>query len=409
MRKWFTILAMALMTVGASAQEEGEQESYKWLDLKPDESFLYRFVLAMDEASQDAIEAFYAEKKDPEDQPILMGNWGGWYVKKDCILPEGNFYESSFYKRTNGDERIYVVLPRIDVTLKAGCRIEGLLEYYGDKVTLDDSYEWPFEDDGPSSYKLTCHMKTSQVVLKAIDDRYEFEQESILQIWPTTHNLEVGSNQYLISVLTGNNKKSEVEGERIVYEMNWEGVDYYVGWDPSDWESDPNPWQGTDEGLAITSYHLWEQNWSLFTPIGQDFSLEQGHDYIVRLTLKVPSDGTYQVGFGRWWGGDANTWTSFDVPMTASEDFQVIEVESHNFGGNVWNEGYVILSSGWVLGTTVVKKVQVIERDNDAPAAIKSAKTVRKSDDAIYNLAGQKVNTSFKGIVIKNGKKTITK
>ena len=409
MRKWFTILAMALMTVGASAQEEGEQESYKWLDLKPDESFLYRFVLAMDEASQDAIEAFYAEKKDPEDQPILMGNWGGWYVKKDCILPEGNFYESSFYKRTNGDERIYVVLPRIDVTLKAGCRIEGLLEYYGDKVTLDDSYEWPFEDDGPSSYKLTCHMKTSQEVLKAIDDRYEFEQESILQIWPATHNLEVGSNQYLISVLTGNNKKSEVEGERIVYEMNWEGVDYYVGWDPSDWESDPNPWQGTDEGLAITSYHLWEQNWSLFTPIGQDFSLEQGHDYIVRLTLKVPSDGTYQVGFGRWWGGDANTWTSFDVPMTASEDFQVIEVESHNFGGNVWNEGYVILSSGWVLGTTVVKKVQVIERDNDAPAAIKSAKTVRKSDDAIYNLAGQKVNTSFKGIVIKNGKKTIAK
>ena len=409
MRKWFTILAMALMTVGASAQEEGEQESYKWLDLKPDESFLYRFVLAMDEASQDAIDAFYAEKKDPEDQPILMGNWGGWYVKKDCILPEGNFYESSFYKRTNGDERIYVVLPRIDVTLKAGCRIEGLLEYYGDKVTLDDSYEWPFEDDGPSSYKLTCHMKTSQEVLKAIDDRYEFEQESILQIWPATHNLEVGSNQYLISVLTGNNKKSEVEGERIVYEMNWEGVDYYVGWDPSDWESDPNPWQGTDEGLAITSYHLWEQNWSLFTPIGQDFSLEQGHDYIVRLTLKVPSDGTYQVGFGRWWGGDANTWTSFDVPMTASEDFQVIEVESHNFGGNVWNEGYVILSSGWVLGTTVVKKVQVIERDNDAPAAIKSAKTVRKSDDAIYNLAGQKVNTSFKGIVIKNGKKTITK
>ena len=409
MRKWLTILVMALIAVSTSAQEEGEQESYKWLDLKPDESFLYRFVLAMDEASQDAIEAFYAEKKDPEDQPILMGNWGGWYVKKDCILPEGNFYESSFYKRTNGDERIYVVLPRIDVTLKAGCRIEGLLEYYGDKVTLDDSYEWPFEDDGPSSYKLTCHMKTSQEVLKAIDDRYEFEQESILQIWPATHNLEVGSNQYLISVLTGNNKKSEVEGERIVYEMNWEGVDYYVGWDPSDWESDPNPWQGTDEGLAITSYHLWEQNWSLFTPIGQDFSLEQGHDYIVRLTLKVPSDGTYQVGFGRWWGGDANTWTSFDVPMTASEDFQVIEVESHNFGGNVWNEGYVILSSGWVLGTTVVKKVQVIERDNDAPAAIKSAKTVRKSDDAIYNLAGQKVNTSFKGIVIKNGKKTITK
>ena len=57
MKKWFTILAMALMAVSASAQEEGEQESYKWTDLEPDESFLYRYVEAMDEASQDAIEA----------------------------------------------------------------------------------------------------------------------------------------------------------------------------------------------------------------------------------------------------------------------------------------------------------------------------------------------------------------
>ena len=409
MRKWLTILVMALIAVSTCAQEEGEQDSYKWTGLEPDESFLYKYVEAMDEASKDAIEAFYAEKKDLEDQPILKGDWGGWYVKKDCMLPEGNFFESSFYKRTNRNERIYVVIPRIDVTLKSSCKIEGLLEYYGDKVSLDDRYEWLWDGEGSKFYQLICHMKTSQEVLKVIDDRYEFEQECIVKIQPVTHYFEVSSNQYLISVLKGTNKKSEVEGERIVYEMNWEGVDYYVAWDPSDWESDPNPWQGTDEGLAITSYHLWEQNWSLFTPIGQDFSLEQGHDYIVRLTLKVPSDGTYQVGFGRWWGGDANTWTSFDVPMTASEDFQVIEVESHNFGGNVWNEGYVILSSGWVLGTTVVKKVQVIERDNDAPAAIKSAKTVRKSDDAIYNLAGQKVNTSFKGIVIKNGKKTITK
>ena len=77
MKKWFTILAMALMAVSANAQEEGEQESYKWVDLTPDESFLYRYVEAMDEASQDAIEAFYAEKKDLEDQPILMGDWGG--------------------------------------------------------------------------------------------------------------------------------------------------------------------------------------------------------------------------------------------------------------------------------------------------------------------------------------------
>jgi hypothetical protein len=402
MKKWFTILAMALMAVSANAQEEGEQESYKWTDLEPDESFLYRYVEAMDEASQDAIEAFYAEKKDSEDQPILMGDWGGWYVKKGYMLPEGNFFESSFYKRTNRNERIYVVIPRIDVTLKSSCKIEGLLEYFGDKMSLDDSYLSSEGEENPS-YTLVCHMKTSQEVLKAIDDRYEFERECIIRFLPVTHYLKVGNDQYLISVLTGKNKKSEVEGEKIIYEMNWEGVEYQAIM-----EFGPNPWEGTDEGLAITSYHLWEGEWSLNTPVAHKFALKKGHDYIVRLTLKVPSDGTYQVAFGKWLGGDDNQRTTFDVPMTASEDFQVIEVESLNFGEDVWNDGMVVLSSGSVLGTTVVKKVQVIEKEKGTLAAIMTLKT-NKADDTIYNLAGQKVNASYKGLVIKNGKKIIKK
>lgn len=402
MKKWFTILAMALMAVSASAQEEGEQESYKWVDLTPDESFLYRYVEAMDEASQDAIEAFYAEKKDLEDQPILKGDWGGWYVKKDCNLPEGNFFESSFYKMAHENERIYVVIPRIDVRLKAGCKIEGLLEYYGEKMSLDDSYLSSEGEENPS-YTLVCHMKTSQEVLKAIDDRYEFERECIIRFLPVTHYLKVENDQYLISVLTGKNKKSEVEGEKIIYEMNWEGVEYQAIM-----EFGPNPWEGTDEGLAITSYHLWEGEWSLNTPVAHKFALKKGHDYIVRLTLKVPSDGTYQVAFGKWLGGDDNQRTTFDVPMTASEDFQVIEVESLNFGEDVWNDGMVVLSSGSVLGTTVVKKVQVIEKEKGTLAAIMTLKT-NKADDTIYNLAGQKVNASYKGLVIKNGKKMIKK
>lgn len=408
MKKWFTILAMALIAVSTCAKEEGEQECYKWVDLTPDESFLYRYVQAMDEASQEAIESFYAEKKDSEDRQILKGDWGGWYVKKDCNLPEGNFFESSFYKMAHENERVYVVIPRIDVRLKAGCKIEGLLEYYGDKVSLDDSYLSSEGEENPS-YRLVCHMKTSQEVLKAIDDRYEFERECIIRFLPVTHFLEDGINQYLISVLTGKNKKSEVEGEKIIYEMNWEGVDYPVSWDPVDWKSNPNPWKGTDEGLAITSYHLWEGEWSLTTTVAYNFELKKGHDYITRLTLKVPSDGTYQVAFGKWLGGDDNQRTTFDVPMTASEDFQVIEVESLNFGEDVWNDGMVVLSSGSVLGTTVVKKVQVIEKGKGVPAAIKTVKTVRKSDEAFYNLAGQKVNASYKGIVIQSGKKMIKK
>lgn len=94
--------------------------------------------------------------------------------------------------------------------------------------------------------------------------------------------------------------------------------------------------------------------------------------------------------------------------MTASEDFQVIELESPNFGEDLWNDGCIFLYSGWVLGTTVVKKVQVIEKEKGTPAAIKTMKT-NQADDTVYNLAGQKVNASYKGLVIKNGKKMINK
>ena len=40
---------------------------------------------------------------------------------------------------------------------------------------------------------------------------------------------------------------------------------------------------------------------------------------------------------------------------------------------------------------------------------ISTVKTVRVDDGAIYNLAGQKVDNSYKGVVIKNGKKVINK
>ena len=390
MRKWLTILTMALMAVNASAQEEGEQECYKWVDLTPDESFLYRYVQAMDEASQEAIESFYAEKKDSEDRQILKGDWGGWYVKKDCNLPEGNFFESSFYKMAHENERIYVVLPRIDVNLRSSCKIEGLLEYFGDKVSLDHRGE------GGSSYQLVCHMKTSQEVLKAIDDRYDFEKECIIRIKPATYSLETDYDAYLIRVLTGNTEKADVNGEKIISETNWEGLVYPVIWDDYD-----NPLETTDEGLAIHNPSLKDYMWTRVNT--ERLALDKDSDYIVRLTLKVPSDGTYRVRLGSWDEIHVD-----QVPVTASDDFQTFDFEFPEFGSNIYWDGFTLLDTGWVLGTTVVKNVQVIEKEKGTPAAIMTLKTI-KADDTIYNLAGQKVNASYKGLVIKNGKKMINK
>ena len=163
----------------------------------------------------------------------------------------------------------------------------------------------------------------------------------------------------------------------------------------------------TDEGLALSNpvnpidFDNW---WRSKVVLSDDcLTLQKKHNYIVRLTMKVPSDGMYQVVLY----GDGFTNNSLcQVPVTASEDFQVIDVEFPDFGVDFWSDGYVILCNGWVAGTTVLKKVQVFEKQKGSETAIKPVKTVNY-DDTIYNLAGQRVGPSYKGIVVSKGRKMV--
>lgn len=60
---------------------------------------------------------------------------------------------------------------------------------------------------------------------------------------------------------------------------------------------------------------------------------------------------------------------------------------------------------GWVVGTTILKEVELLEKTNTA--GIQRIKAPQGADGAAYNLSGQKVNASYKGIVIQNGKKAV--
>ena len=93
------------------------------------------------------------------------------------------------------------------------------------------------------------------------------------------------------------------------------------------------------------------------------------------------------------------------------DDYLVIDVECSDFVGNVWGDGLVEFGCGQVVGTTVVKKVQIYEiNDSNAKeTGVTSVHASQKTDNAIYNLAGQKVSSSYKGIVIRNGKKVVIK
>jgi hypothetical protein len=202
-----------------------------------------------------------------------------------------------------------------------------------------------------------------------------------------------------------------IDGMKLLCEKNWEGVDAGICWDfeKPDWDV-----EGTDEGMALTNPTLKAEGWAEQTGVITDFDLEQSHNYIVRLTMKVPSDGTYIVRMGNW---DASS--LYELPVAGSDDWQVIDVQFPDFCGDIKTETgnlmencFVILQCGLVVGATVVKKVEVYEvlgsGARGGTTVIDSVKAV-KSDGQMYNLAGQKVDASYKGIVIQNGKKRIVR
>ena len=155
----------------------------------------------------------------------------------------------------------------------------------------------------------------------------------------------------LFSVVSTN-----AQEEKLIYEKNWEGVEYserVLFETVPDWM-----YEATAEGLAITHPSVTDQIWQVRVISGGDnsFSLEGGHDYVVRLTMKVPSDGKLFMQLGdltsSWYDG---------YSVKASDDWQVIDIENQSFYSDIPN-AHVLLGLGEMVGTTILKKVQIYER-----------------------------------------------
>lgn len=82
------------------------------------------------------------------------------------------------------------------------------------------------------------------------------------------------------------------------------------------------------------------------------------------------------------------------------------DTEEHVVELKVLADNLVTLTTGNGFQFMVITVNQTLE---DVATAIQGVKTVSTENGAIYNLAGQKVSESFKGIAIKNGKKIVMK
>ena len=408
---------------GAHAQL-GYWNSKGFVELTPDESFTYKYVRSMDAESHEAISSLYAKMKETGDRSIIKRfetgatDWyvtGEWFVRKDYPLPEGNFYESDFYisSLTEHGNEVYIVLPQVESMLSYRGQIDDLLEYLGDRVTIDMVKEEEVGDVKFTDFRFISNLKTSAEWLKLCMDVSDYGFAGLYHHFnPGLIWLNRTYDSHLISELTEAN-----EDKKLIYSRNFEDVE--GRWPETDCfpdESNPDQftYEGTEEGLAITVSQKQEQIWQsqvMVVPDGS-FDLEENHDYIVRLTLKVPSDGIYQVNIGTWTNNFQN-----QVAVTASDDFQVIDVEFPFLGNGAEQIYYLkgchmLFQCGWMVGTTVLKKVEVYKKVGQAArggeTAIKTVK-VANSDDAVYNLAGQRVDASYKGLVIQNGQKRISR
>ena len=184
--------------------------------------------------------------------------------------------------------------------------------------------------------------------------------------------------------------------------VNYVGITELAAWSQFAGEQPEDKVEIVEDGIAITNSKLQSQSWQpqlIVVPDGS-FDLVEGHNYIVRLTMKVPSDGSFYVNIGTW-----VTNIMALAPVKASDEFQIIDVEYPEYKNNVAG-CHVVLGLGWIPGTTILKEVEVLEKQNGGGTAIKPVMTVNH-DDAIYNLSGQRVSPSNKGIVIRNGRKVV--
>ncbi|MBR3110668.1 MAG: hypothetical protein IKH35_05735 [Prevotella sp.] len=204
----------------------------------------------------------------------------------------------------------------------------------------------------------------------------------------------------------------EEGGSAIIGEIDWTQQEAFNNWCSG--ENGSTAVVGA-EGLEINVPSAGENYWNPQTVVlnieGEKVAdnpdapavLAEDGRYQVIIVAKHPA-GHLQVNLGTW---DDGVSLQKDFDVEEATDFHEIVVDfSEGWPADCFSNVHVLWQSGALPGLSVLKSIQIIDLD---ATAIKTVKTGKKFEGAIYNLAGQKVNASYKGVVIKDGKKYIQK
>ena len=125
--------------------------------------------------------------------------------------------------------------------------------------------------------------------------------------------------------------------------------------------------------------------------------------YQVTFDVNAPAAGEIRLDFCSWDGtGATKDWVG---PVVAGDNEFTIDFLDYP---TECTDAMIFYQCGKIPGKHIIKKVTLI--DLEAVGGIKNVNAAKvNNNNARYNLAGQKVDASYKGIVIQNGKKFIQK
>jgi hypothetical protein len=363
MKKFFTLVAMALMAVGANAQE-----------LIAEADFTTATEFTGWNQFGDGQEGSVALQAG-EGLAITVGSQTGQlWQPQTMVIPDG-----SFNLEEDGNYKVVVV---------AKFPTAGTLQINMGSWSANDQATFPVEasDDFQTVDCLFEGWSVNAEGAHLLFQNGDFLGTTLIKS-VKVYNLDAGAG----------------DQETVLYENDFTGITEFTGW--NQFGDGQEGSVGVDpDGVAITVGSQTGQLWQpqvMIVPDGS-FNLEEDGTYKVIVTAKFPADGTLQINMGSWSANDQATF-----PVTATGDFQ--EIECLFEGWSVNAEGaHLLFQCGDFLGTTIVKSIKVIQIGGEVNG-IEAVKADKKFNGAIYNLAGQKVNANYKGVVIQNGKKFIQK
>ena len=361
MKKFFTLVAMALMAVGANAQE---------LIAEVDFTTATEFTgwNQFGDGQEGSVEL-----KAGEGLAITVGSQTGQlWQPQTMVIPDG-----TFNLEEDGNYKVVVV---------AKFPTAGTLQINMGSWSANDQATFPVEasDDFQTIECLFEGWSVNAEGAHLLFQNGDFLGTTLIKS-VQVYNLDAGG-----------------EGT-VLYENDFTGITEFTGW--NQFGDGQEGSVGVDpDGVAITVGSQTGQLWQPQTMIVPDgsFNLVEDGNYKVVVVAKFPTAGTLQINMGSWSANDQATF-----PVEASDDFQTIECLFEGWSVNA--EGaHLLFQNGDFLGTTIVKSIKIIDLDGDR-TGIEAVKANQLANGAIFNLAGQKVNANYKGVVIQNGKKFIQK